>query len=380
MNINLEYEGKHYNFDIKKDAKIDYLKEISSKLFKSDKTLLELICDNNKIDWENENIYIQDLIPKGKNSALLTVQMNDDIKNDNTQNQKNKKTQEIKDNKIELDRKKNIDKKKINYNLNIKIKNNNNDIDLSQIFENKIFIASYIKKSNELFAMMKEFNDTVKKTDNFLNKKMQNFNIACDNNIFYFELSLFEKRLIDFQKRQINYYKELIQILNKSSEENNESNLDIFYNKILLNNNENLEINKELKNKSKLFPNIGKKENKSIKKLKLSYNSDSLNNILPILKSDNNKHIDSLLNDLEKNKINDKEIFRTIDKRPKTKKDINFIETRANKIINKMNLKTYRKNNENMAEDKNIKYQVEDMSNKVKSNKNIFKNDKNNFI
>ena len=38
---------------------------------------------------------------------------------------------------------------------------------------------------------------------------MKNFDIGFDNNIYYYELSLFEKRLIDFQKRQINYYKEL---------------------------------------------------------------------------------------------------------------------------------------------------------------------------
>ena len=99
MNINLDYNGKHYNFDIPKGVKIDYLKDLSSKLFKSDKTLLELICNNQKIDGKNDNILIQDLIPKGKNSTVLTVQMGGDKKNDNIQNinitNQNKKNEEL---------------------------------------------------------------------------------------------------------------------------------------------------------------------------------------------------------------------------------------------------------------------------------------------
>ena len=105
--------------------------------------------------------------------------------------------------------------------------------------ENRLFIANYIKKSNELFLTIKNFNDKIKEIDNKLNRKMKNFNIDSDNNIFYYELSLFEKRVIDFQNSQINYYKELIHILNKgkNEEETQEINFDTFYNKILLNNN-----------------------------------------------------------------------------------------------------------------------------------------------
>lgn len=86
MNINLSYEGKNYNFDVPKNVKIDYLKELSSKLFKSDKKLLELMCNNIKIDGKNEDILIQDLIPKDKTSTILTVQMNEDLQKDKMQN------------------------------------------------------------------------------------------------------------------------------------------------------------------------------------------------------------------------------------------------------------------------------------------------------
>ena len=40
MNINLIYEGKDYNFDIPNGVTIDYLKELSSRIFNSDKALL----------------------------------------------------------------------------------------------------------------------------------------------------------------------------------------------------------------------------------------------------------------------------------------------------------------------------------------------------
>ena len=390
MNINLEYEGKHYNFDIKKDAKIDYLKELSSKLFKSDKTLLELICNNNKIDGNNDNIFIQDLIPKGKNSTVLTVQMNDDIKNnDNSQNKKiinhtnTIKSEELKKKKIELDKNINntdidINKNSKNNNINIEINDNDNNKSINQIFENKIFIANYIKKSNELFAMMKDFNDKVKETDNILNKKMKNFDIGFDNNIYYYELSLFEKRLIDFQKRQINYYKELIQILDNNIDEGKETNFDIFYNKILLNNNEYLDKSKEMKNKNNIFPNIGKKNLKLIKKINSPDVSESLNNILPKL-SDNNKYKNNILfNDFEKNINNeDNEVFRTINKRKTSKKHNNNIITEKIKIknikLNKINIKDDKINNDNFSEDKEIKYNS-DINDKIKIERNTNKN------
>ena len=191
MNINLNYEGKNYNFDVPKNVKIDYLKDLSSKLFKSDKKLLELMCNNIKIDGKNEDILIQDLIPKDKTSTILTVQMNEDLQKEKIQSKElspPKKSIEVKS------------VKKENKGIKNSLSNNNDEI-----YENRLFIANYIKKSNELFLTIKNFNDKIKEIDNKLNRKMKNFNIDSDNNIFYYELSLFEKRVIDFQNSQINY-------------------------------------------------------------------------------------------------------------------------------------------------------------------------------
>ena len=298
MNINLDYEGKHYNFDIPKNVKLDYLKELSCKLFKSDKTLLELICNNHKLEGNNENIFIRDLIPKGQKSTVLTVQMNSD-------NQKEKENNEIKENKKILNVTKNSKEIKVKNNEHIKENNSrniniNNNLELNtvnntntnnnndnQMYENRIFIAKYIKKSNELFAMMKDFNDKIKETDNNLNKKMKNFDLDCDNNIFYYELSLFEKRIIDFQKRQIKYYKELIQILSQNNDETKEPNFDIFYNKILLYNNDysqdSIDVEKNKNKKNKILPNIQKINCKSVNNKIIGYDTDSLNSMLPLL-------------------------------------------------------------------------------------------------
>ena len=102
MNINLVYEGKDYNFDVPNGVTIDYLKELSSKIFNSEKELLDLVYNNEKVDNNDNNILIRDLIPEGETNAILTVQLNKNLKN-NKKND-NKKVIEL----VNL-RKRNVD-------------------------------------------------------------------------------------------------------------------------------------------------------------------------------------------------------------------------------------------------------------------------------
>lgn len=378
MNINLDYEGKHYSFTIPNNAKIDYLKKLSCKLFQSDNALLELICNNKKLDGINDNMLIQDLIPQGKNNTVLTIQMGDEKKEENSQNLKvtnqNKNKEELKIKKNEKKEENNI---KPNIISNINSNNNNKTklakLDLSnisnnnviQVYENRIFIANYIKKSNELFAMMKDFNDKVKETDNKLNRKMKNFDIDIDNNIFYYELSLFEKRLIDFQKRQINYYKELIQILNINNDETKEPNFELFYSKIILNNDTSDEKTTNKKSKSKNFPSIEKINTASFKRLNKIYDTELLNNKLPLLMTGKRN------NSINRNNEND-DVLKTIDNK-KIYKYNNIMEKFKikNLKLNKLNLKTEKKGvNGYLSDEKEIKYQIEDTNNKSKNNRN----------
>ena len=355
MNINLEYDGKHYNIDIPKDVKLDYLKDLSSKLFKSDKTLIDLIYNNKKIDKNNENILIHDLIPKGKSSTILTVQMNEDNQKEKIKKklseEKTLKNKEIKDNEVPSnDQNYNIHEYNNKKNKNLKINNTNNNI----AYENITFIAYYIKKSNELFLLMKEFNDKVKEIDNNLNKKKKYFDIDSENNIFYYEVSLFEKRLIDFLNIQIKFYKELLQIMNNENKETHEINFDIFYNKILLFNNDGCSNENEdglsQKNKrNKLFPNIRKLNSISVKKI--NNLNDSFNTVFPMLKSTNCNTKKSLIfKDLDKLKINEGEnkIFKYIEKKKllKIKNNILAKSYKKNLRTEKNNKKNYELNDE----------------------------------
>jgi len=91
MNINLIYEGKNYNFDIPNNVTIDYLKELSSKIFNSEKELLDLIYNNRKISDNSDNTLIRDLIPEGESNAILTVQINKNLSNNNHKKKKERK-------------------------------------------------------------------------------------------------------------------------------------------------------------------------------------------------------------------------------------------------------------------------------------------------
>ena len=88
MNINLVYEGKDYNFDIPNGVTIDYLKELSSKIFNSEKELLDLVYNNEKFSINDNNTLIRDLIPDGETNAVLTVQINRNLKNKSKNNSK----------------------------------------------------------------------------------------------------------------------------------------------------------------------------------------------------------------------------------------------------------------------------------------------------
>ena len=88
MNINLVYEGKDYNFDIPNGVTIDYLKELSSKIFNSEKELLDLVYNNEKFSIKDNNTLIRDLIPDGETNAVLTVQINRNLKNKSKNNSK----------------------------------------------------------------------------------------------------------------------------------------------------------------------------------------------------------------------------------------------------------------------------------------------------
>ena len=210
MNINLIYEGKNYNFDIPNNVTIDYLKELSSKIFNSEKELLDLIYNNRKINDNSDNTLIRDLIPEGESNAILTVQINKNLSNNNHKKKKERKisfehlkernnkeniktvekNSKLNDRYDKYDNEKENHKEKkmikINpktdestssknekllleniYNNNIQSKirlmlTNNNRLNYKENKKEK-FNNEYLQKNGELLSLIRQFSDKIKK-------------------------------------------------------------------------------------------------------------------------------------------------------------------------------------------------------------------------
>ena len=349
MNINLIYEGKDYNFDIPNSVTIDYIKELSSKIFNSDKALLDLLYNNKKFENKDDNTLLRDLIPEGETNTVLTVQINKDSNNNKNEVTplvilKNKETnisdKEIKIFKEKEDKKeyikyennKNIEKKKIHMiksnPRNKLFSNDNKKNNLNKkVYDFKIFQSNFIQKNKELLEIMKEFNNKIKEIYLFLFKKYKNagsnqikdnscssnnssissISIGINNN-YYYELSIYENKLSNFQEKQIQFYKTLLDLLKKYEKNKDFLKLYNFYTYLSVNPCNSSNINKEdffKKNKSLKFQKLSNNkvsvdDNNKLRKNNLSSLNINNDNYLPLLKV---KNINSSLN-LGKKNIN----------------------------------------------------------------------------
>ena len=437
MNINLVYEGKDYNFDIPNGVTIDYLKDLSSKIFNSEKELLDLVYNNEKVPNNNDNTLIRDLIPEGETNAVLTVQINRNLKNkpkenrnkitplvnlkqkniDKTINEevenitnennksdirnKKKKKTEIKSIKHKKEKEikifdnqaKNGKENKTNNNFKTNIynnnyKQNNNKMKLvfngvgeknannnfnSNLMEKEIskkilFEATYLKKNNELLQLIKEFNERIKKIYLILYKKYRNSGIASNNissfssnntsrstinlsinNNYFYELSLYEKKIINFQEKQIQFYKSLLEMMKKYDNTISFNKLTEFYNKLIIFNFiDNAEIKFEQIKPIKLTKVPNTKLINSNSSINLStLNSINNTNKLPFI---NNKNMNTpLLKDNNRNNL----------------------ANNANKInnVNPINNISYKQINENKENKKNPKNNIINNNNDLKNSK-----------
>ena len=462
MNINLVYEGKDYNFDIPNGVTIDYLKELSSKIFNSEKELLDLIYNNEKVAKNDSNTLIRDLIPEGETNAVLTVQINKSLKKNNnnqitplvnlkqkniqtiikesdenvtTENKiikkkKRKKTERKNPKEIIFDNKsEKIGNYRTNSNNNIFSNNintnnyrtNNNskvklvfngskeklsNYNLNNLIEKDInkkvlFESTYIKKNNELLSLIKEFNEKIKKIYLILYKKIKdagltsnnisnnissfsnnntsrsNINISISNN-YYYELSLYEKKIINFLEREILYYKSLLEIMKKYDNNININKLSEFYNKLmifnfigntnlnfeklkpikltrvpsknLINNNSSINLSTSINNKTDKLPFINKKTVNSPLKNSNSRNIIFNNNILSGNTTSNNNY-----NQLNESKENTKIKLNNINdiKNSKIKKNIDEENSFINNKINKISINKNSSNN-NIQNNKSV--------------------------
>ena len=359
MNINLIYEGKNYNFDIPNNVTMDYLKELSSKIFNSEKDLLDIIYKNKKITDNSDNTLIRDLIPEGESNAILTVQINknnnnksilkrkkerkksyenlkkknsieeiniekinninnryDQIKEKNLEKNIEKINQNQKDKDRDSDNNKNENTileniySNNNNNLQSKIRlmlNNSNKLNLKDMNKKEKFINAYIQKYGDLLSLIRKFSDKVKKiylllyhkykinnrnsshNTSLISRTTKNENIINNSmDSSFYELALYEKKIMNFLENQILYYKSLLESLQNYDNDINYSKLTAFYKKLFLfksennNNNSNIKKIKEIINRNKIFNN-----NKSSVNL-TSFKSNN-NNKLPSIKIKNLK-------------------------------------------------------------------------------------------
>lgn len=452
MNINLVYEGKNYNFDIPNNVTIDYLKELSSKIFNSDKALLDLVYKNKKFQISDDNTLIRDLIPEGENNAILTVQINKNenspkkgepiplatLKSKKIESSEKKELKKINENpniekpniktlkNIKLFKEKNetksMDKKDTKTvkllkssklgNRNIFMINNSKNINLiNKDFDSKIFESTFIKKNKELLSLMKEFNTKIKEVHLSLYKKckntgVNNININNNNysslsnnssissnsnginNNFFYELTFYEKKLIDFEDKQIKYYRRLLELIqryyksedflklnefftnlfifgiNNFKDNTSESIRLIKIKKLLNNNNNNSSLgSSSSKNINKSLPPINFKNNNSSifdKKnnsvIMNNNNSNNSNNIYGINSTKNNNNITNKRKVSEDEKEKTKNINKIDDgvKKPRVRRSslvvesklsINNINNDDNKSIDHSEKNSFEKNN-----------------------------------
>lgn len=423
MNINLVYEGKNYNFDIPNGVTIDYLKELSSKIFNSDKALLDLVYNNKKFQINNDNTLIRDLIPEGEKNVILSVQINKNIKdkkkeeeiplatlkikgNENNDKEKKKKNGNINDkkeksNKIENNKitlRKSSDKIKnysemniLNKNRNKKNKsiliiNNNKNINImKKELDPKSFESIYIKKNRELLSLMNEFNNKVIEVYLSLYKKYKNsgangifnnislssnnssissiINSSHSNNAFY-ELTLYEKKLIDFQEKQIKYYKRLLVLIQNYNKSGDFFKLNEFFTNLVL-----YGISNNIKDNTKLIEMIKLKKvtNNNILSMSNSLLGSSSPNIykrnLPPLTTKNNS---SSIFEKKNNSISLKNNFSSITPIKNNKSNKNVTNLNFEQIEDE---KTKNINNSNNLNNNNLNNNINNLSNLNNGNK-----------
>jgi len=414
MNINLIYEGKNYNFDIPNNVTIDYLKELSSKIFSSDKELLDLIYNNKKITNSNDNILIRDLIPEGESNAILTVQINKNLsinkkkkerkislenlkiknngENINTEKNNNNRydnNKEKKKNKIDQKREDSQSSKNdkiilenlYNNNIQSKIKlmlTNNNKLSFKEMNIKEQFNNAYIQKNGELLSLIRQFSDKIKKIYLVLynkyklsNKNITNNNATLSNiktarnesltynlmdNSFY-ELALYEKKIMNYLEIQIQHYKILLETIRNYDNNINFTKLTDFYHKLFMFIPEESYINKEKRLKHPL---------KMDKKMYINYSAINLtsinsnNNKLPSIKEKNYKS--PIIKDTKKEKyLNEMKMSSNL----KTN-NINEINNKPKELKeNKL-----QKNNNNVNIIKKINIEEDNISSNNNTNKN----------
>ena len=318
MLIYFIYKNNSFNFSIKNDVSIIYLKNLVSKMIQKDKTCFDLFY-NNKILPENNSSLFQ--ISKNESNMPIIISLKKNIYL-NTNNNKiklplltmsNKLTKNTIDienkNKLNLNESqicsdsffKEVNKNEKSYTKRIKGDKKNQKKE-EYISINKVFEDVYNSKDEEIISLMKSLGNKILEYDDVLYKKYKS-SFDKDNS----QLLLFEKNIINFKDKQIQFFKKLINYLDNPeiSFSKFKFNLEEFY----------TELSKYYNNKNSTELNNSFKKDKNIfcKNLKLStFNDKKLQNISVIKKTEDNLYNSNKVS--EDSVYNDEIIKKRIDK------------------------------------------------------------------
>ena len=236
MNINLIYQKKAFNFDLREDTSIKYLENLSSKLISKDKSNFTLVYKNNDLSKNPESL-LKDLI----NTEETNIPIEISLKNNTKSNTKKilPKINLSKDYKVFSKEKYNKGKILLNkteiYNIpsigysikelqenskqnysSDKYRMNRND----KIIKNEIFESLYNNKEKEILSLINNLSQIIKEYDSILYKKQKS---QMKNK----ELLLFEKNVLEFKNNQIKILQKLVNYFDKKESNYLRGNIDL---------------------------------------------------------------------------------------------------------------------------------------------------------
>ena len=409
MHINFIYKNNNFNFDIKNDVSIVYLKNLVNKIIKRDNSSFDLFYNNKILSEKGPSIFN---IAKNETSIVIIISLKNTSKSKKTLNDSKLKLPVLTtSNKPSISQTESYVKNNANSNESdifseSEIKDlkhcakslsrkNFDQFQKKYITINKVFEDLYKLKEGEIYKLMKNIENKILEFDDVLYKNYKNSSNK-DNS----QLILFEKNIIDFKDRQIQFLKKILN--NFDSKESSffsmgKINLDDFYlelsnynkpniyyrnnaaNTIKKEKNPNLKLTLPNSKKLKTLPEININNSINISQDSNKSNEIVKENVEKMFENKKNKKTQKnpsqqSLTDYIKyknNNIND----IPIEKIEKKKENINEHKKENKNEYKKENKNEYKKenkNNEFKKENKNNEFKKENKNEKISEKKNIY--------
>ena len=396
MNVFFIYKNNTFNFNIKKDVSITYLKNLVSQMIQKDKSCFELFYKN-KIISENGNSLYQVAENETNVPIIISLKNYNNMKTVNSSDKKLKLpvlTQQNQINPIKTEG--DVIDNHMNINLNeSEVFSNSFSKELNQFIKgpgrqkkkikyttiNKVFEEVYNKKEETIINLMTDLKNKILDYDNALYYNFKNKKDK-DNK----DLLLYEKNVINFKEKQIQFLKKLLSyfdITEASFFSVGKLNLEEFYQELynyFNNKNKNTFIQSYSMKKEKKIINNNKNIkiiNFSVEKLpKISNNKTIEDNLLKSSKLSEDSSYNNSSEIVEEK--TDKYIMNKKQKKQRNN-PIKLSKTLKNNINPILNFKENNDSIEKIPIKKKEYKIIQEKNNNQKKNNNIINNQNNNY-